>query len=120
LKAGRPRQALVEADSAIVSMRRGHFCAPSRGYYNHALAALALGDTATAARDFIIGSAGYPLSDDRMLDTARVHLGARFTEAAMLAGADSARRAARLCEDERLARRQAQRRRLAGAEARGQ
>lgn len=95
---GSPRAALAEADSAIGAMRRAGFCGPMRAYLAHALASLALGDTATAARDFIAGSAGSPAGATAMLDTARAHLGARLDEAAFHAGADSARRAQLVCE----------------------
>jgi hypothetical protein len=96
LRHGRARLALAEADSALVATRRGKYCAPSRGYFDHALAALALGDTAMAERDFIFLSAWYPAGPAK--DTARAHLGARFDQARYVAGADSARRAARACQ----------------------
>ena len=98
LSAGAPQAALAEADSTLVAMRRAGFCGPSRGYLDHALASLALGDTATARRDFIAGSAGYPAGATMMLDSARAHLGARFDDAAFRRGADSARRARIACE----------------------
>jgi hypothetical protein len=119
LLAGRARQALASADSAIVSMRRGNFCSPSRGYLGHAFAALALGDTATAARDFAAASAGYPASNELMMDSARVHLGARFDERAMRAEAEVARRAAGVCEGEKRMRREVRRRRVLGLDAPG-
>ncbi len=114
LQHARPRQALAEADSAIVAMRRSEWCTPSRAYLDHALAALALGDTATAAHDFIVEQAAYPATSTPMLDSARVHLGPRFDRVASLAGADSARRAARVCIEEARMRRQARNQRLAG------
>lgn len=98
LRAGAPRTALAEADSTIVAMRRAGFCGPSRGYLDHALASLTLGDTATATRDFIIASAGYTAGSSTMIDTARAHLGARFDEAEYRRGADSVRSARVACE----------------------
>ena len=98
LSKGAPRAALAEADSTIVAMRRGGLCGPARGYLDHALASLALGDTATATRDFIVGSAGYPAGATIMLDSARAHLGGRFDDAAFRSGADSARRKRIACE----------------------
>ncbi|HET9012601.1 MAG TPA: hypothetical protein VFN38_12340, partial [Gemmatimonadaceae bacterium] len=99
LSAGAPRAALAEADSTIVAMRRAGFCGPSRGYVDHALASLALGDTATAARDFIIASAGYAAGSSTMGDTARKHLGARFDDTEFRRGADSVRAARSACEE---------------------
>ncbi|HET7189767.1 MAG TPA: hypothetical protein VFI52_16560, partial [Gemmatimonadaceae bacterium] len=98
LSVGAPRIALAEADSAIVAMRRAGFCGPSRGYVDHALASLTLGDTATAARDFITASAGYAAGSSTMGDTARAHLGPRFDEAEFRHGADSVRVARVACE----------------------
>lgn len=98
LSTGAPRAALAEADSAIVALRRAGLCGPSRGYLDHALASLALGDTATARRDFIAGSAGYPATATVMLDSARAHLGAGFDEVAFRSGVDSVRRDRVACE----------------------
>lgn len=98
LSTGSPRAALAEADSTLAAMRRAGFCGPARGYLDHALASLALGDTATARRDFIAGSAGYPAGATIMLDSARAHLGARFDDAAFRSGADSVRRERIACE----------------------
>lgn len=118
LQGGRPQQALAEADSAIAAMARVPLCAPVQPYLERALAALALGDTATAARDFMVGSAAYPHEDRPLLDSVRVLLGPRFDETASRARADSVRRAAQACERARRQRQQAERRRLV-AEATG-
>jgi hypothetical protein len=107
LSEGRPHVALAEADSAIGAMRRGEFCTPSRGFISHALASLALGDTARAERDFATGAAAYPPGMTFMLDSARAHLGSRFDQAAYQARVDSAIVAARACTQSVLARRKA-------------
>lgn len=98
LTAGAPRTALAESDSAILAMRRAGFCGPSRGYVDHALASLALGDTATAARDFIIASAGYPAGSSMMGDSARAHLGRRYDDTEFRRGSDSVRSAGIACQ----------------------
>jgi hypothetical protein len=111
LRDGRPRAALAEADSAIVAMRRGRFCAPSRAHLEHALASLALGDTATAETDFVLGSAFYP-PGATVVDTVRARLGTRVDPARYRVQADSVRRIAAACEREERSRRQAREQRL--------
>jgi len=98
LRDGRARLALSEADSAIAAMRRNEMCQSSRGYFDHALASLALGDTAAAERDFALGSASHPPGTARRIDIVRAHLGARFDQARYLARTDSAYRVARACQ----------------------
>jgi hypothetical protein len=99
LTKGNAREALIAADSAIAAMRQTGLCAaPARGHLYHGLASLALGDTATAERDFVVWAARYPPSNAISLDTARAHLGPRFNEERWLARSDSAHRVAMVCD----------------------
>jgi hypothetical protein len=114
LEAGRARLALDEADSAIAGMRRGGLCASPRGYRVHALAALALRDTATAESDFIVGAAGASNGFMPLMDTAQARLGVRFDRAAATVRLDSARQVVRACESAARSRRKARERDRAG------
>lgn len=110
LRAGRPRQALAEADSAIVAMRRAELCASPLGLMAHANAELALGDTATAESDFIASAAAYRGASSPPFDTAQARLGMRFDRTTASVRLDSARQAIRACDDELRSRRQARQR----------
>jgi hypothetical protein len=110
LQIGQPRQALVEADSAIVAVRRGELCTWPGGDLAHARAALALGDTAMAESDFIAAAARYPGGPAQALDTAQARLGTRFDRAAATVRLESARQAVQACEAEVRPRRQARER----------
>jgi hypothetical protein len=105
LQGGHPRQALAEADSALAAMQRGKMCVSPRAYLAHALASLALGDTATAESDFI-ASAADPTRAAQAFDTAQARLGARFDRAVATIRLDSLRRNVRACVDRVRARRQ--------------
>jgi hypothetical protein len=110
LQAGRPRQALVEADSALSGVRRGEWCVLPRAHLAHARAALALGDSAMAESDFIAAAAGYPAGGSPVFDTAQARLGARFDRAAATVRLDSAAQVVRACADRLRALRQARER----------
>ena len=103
LQAGRPREALGEADSAIATMRRGGLCTSTRAFFAHALAAVVLGDTARAESDFIVAAAD-PTRTQQALDTARVRLGGRFDQVGVMVRVDSVRREIRTCIDKLRAR----------------
>jgi hypothetical protein len=105
LQAGHARQALAEADSAIATMRRGELCVSPRGYFAHALASLALGDTATAESDFIAGAAD-PTRSAQAFDTAQARLGARFDRLAATVRLDSVRQGVKACVERVRARRE--------------
>jgi hypothetical protein len=94
-------------------MHRGGFCA-SRGYYEHALASLALGDTAAAEAGFALAFASYPPRLTAAIDTVRVHLGPRFDEGRYVAKADAAHRAAGACAAAARDRQKERSRRLGG------
>jgi hypothetical protein len=110
LQAGRPRQALVEADSALSGVRRGEWCVLPRAHLAHARAALALGDSAMAESDFIAAAAGYPAGRSPVFDTAQARLGTRFDRAAATVRLDSAGQIVRACADRLRALRQARER----------
>jgi hypothetical protein len=110
LEGGRPRQALADADSAIVAMGRSDVCGWPQGNLARALAALALGDTARAESDFITAAAGGMAGPVPAFDTAQARLGARFDRAAATVRLDSARQVVRACEAEARPRRQARQR----------
>jgi hypothetical protein len=114
LRTGLARQALMEADSAIVAMRRAEICALPHGHRAHALAALALGDTATALADFVLAAAGYPTGVSRELETAEARLGARFDRDVVAARLVEARRNIQSCNAELRPRREARARGRAG------
>ena len=104
--------ALADADSAVVAMGRGQFCAPSRAHFVRALALLVLGDTTTAESAFVRGSAGYPPGMAQVMDTVRVHLGGRYDRARYLARVDTVHRAAMACQAEQRASAKAREERL--------
>jgi hypothetical protein len=110
LRMGHPKDALVEADSAIVAAHRGELCTWPAGDVAHARAALALGDTAVAESDLIAAAARYPWGPAQAFDTAQVLLGARFDRAAATVRLESARREVQACEAEMRPRRQARER----------
>ena len=114
LRTGRARMALAEADSAIVAMRRAEICALPHGHRAHALAALALGDTATALSDFVLAAAGYPTARASELDTAEARLSRWFDRAEVAARLEVARLNIRACNEELRPRRQARARARAG------
>jgi hypothetical protein len=114
LRTGLARQALTEADSATVAMRRAEICALPHAHRAHALAALALGDTATALSDFVLAAAGYPSGVSRELESAEARLGGRFDRNAVAARLEEARRTIETCNAELRPRRQARARGRAG------
>ncbi len=108
IEGGRLAAASGAVDSALAAMTRGQVCTPSLPYLNRGRIALQRADTLAAMDAFARASSSYPDGDDRVLDSVRPRLGARFDAVSYASRVDSLRRDAMACWIRERARRSAQ------------